>query len=82
MFLELDEPARAGWLARYRESLVAQRSVLVKRLDRDGWEHPMVRADFLRHFALAMIGEQWDQPSAEDILGLAAEIGDDPAPAG
>jgi hypothetical protein len=82
MFLELDEPARAGWLARYRESLVAQRSVLVKRLDRDGWEHPMVRADFLRHFARAMIGEQWDQPSAEDILGLAAEIGDDPAPAG
>lgn len=82
MFLEHDEPARAGWLARYRESLVAQRSVLVKRLDRDGWEHPMVRADFLRHFARAMIGEQWDQPSAEDILGLAAEIGDDPAPAG
>ena len=82
MFLEHDEPARADWLARYRESLVAQRSVLVKRLDRDGWEHPMVRADFLRHFARAMIGEQWDQPSAEDILGLAAEIGDDPAPAG
>ncbi len=81
MFLEHDEPARADWLARYRESLVAQRSVLVKRLDRDGWEHPMVRADFLRHFARAMIGEQWDQPSAEDILGLAAEIGDDPAPA-
>jgi hypothetical protein len=25
-----------------------------------------------------MIGEHWDQPSAEDILGLAAEIGDEP----
>jgi len=78
MFLEHDPPARAQWLARYREALVLQRSVLVKRLDRDGWEHPMVRADFLRHFAHTMIGEHWDQPSAEDILGLAAEIGDTP----
>jgi len=82
MFVEHDAAAREGWLARYREALLAQRSVLVKRLDRDGWEHPMVRVDFLRYFARAVIGEQWDQPTAEDILGLAAEIGDDPAPAG
>ena len=76
MFLEHDPSAQAEWLARYRESLLAQRSVLLKRLDRDGWEHPMVRADFLRHFGQTMIGEQWDQPTAEDLLKLAAEVGD------
>ena len=76
MFGEHDEATRQGWLARYRETLAAQRSVLVKRLDRDGWEHPMVRADFLRYFAREVIGEQWDQPTAAELLGLAAEIGD------
>ncbi|MCE2945815.1 MAG: RepB family plasmid replication initiator protein [bacterium] len=82
MFLEHDEATREGWLARYREGLLAQRSVLVKRLDRDGWEHPMVRADFLRYFGTTMIGEHWDQPTAEDILALAAEIGDEPTAGG
>jgi len=76
LFLEHSAEERAAWLARYRERLVAQRSVLVKRLDRDGWEHPMVRADFLREFGQTMIGPHWDQPSAEDILALAAEVGD------
>ena len=36
----------------------------------------MVRADFLREFGQTMIGPHWDQPSAEHILALAAEVGD------
>jgi len=29
----------------------------------------------IRHYALAVHGEAWDKPSAEDLLDVAARVG-------
>jgi hypothetical protein len=60
----------------YRDQLVARRSPLVRRLDTSGWSHQMVMADFLKHYAVQTIGDLWDKPAADELLSLAAEIGD------
>jgi hypothetical protein len=53
-----------------------------KRLQTSGWQHPMVRPEMLRFYAAATHGERWDQPTAEQLLAIAAEIAaDDTAPA-
>ena len=51
-----------------------------KRLQTSGWQHPMVRPEMLRFYAAATHGEGWDQPSAEQLLAIAAEVADDAAP--
>ena len=48
-----------------------------KRLQTSGWQHPMVRPEMLRFYAAATHGEGWDQPSAEQLLAIAAEVADD-----
>lgn len=75
-FTELPQEEQAGWVAAFREHLVARRSPLVRRLDASGWSHQMVVADFLKHYAQRTIGEQWDKPAPEELLQLAAEMGD------
>jgi hypothetical protein len=52
---------------------------LTKRLVASGWQHPMVRHEMLRHFGAASYGPGWDQPSAEQLLAIAAEMGADKA---
>lgn len=49
---------------------------LAKRLASSGWQHPMVRHEMLRFFGAATYGEQWDQPSAEQLLAVALELGE------
>lgn len=51
-----------------------------KRLQTSGWQHPMVRPEMLRFYAAATHGERWDQPTAEQLLAIAAEIAADDAP--
>jgi hypothetical protein len=51
-----------------------------KRLQTSGWQHPMVRPEMLRFYAIATHGDGWDQPSAEQLLAIAAEVADDAAP--
>ena len=48
---------------------------IVKRLATSGWQHPMVRQEMLRYYGAAALGERWDQPSAEELLAIAAELG-------
>ena len=52
-----------------------------KRLRTSGWQHPMVRHEMLRFYAAATHGEDWDRPTAEQLLAVAAELLDDPKPA-
>ena len=54
---------------------------LRKRLHTSGWQHPMVRSEMIRFYATAVHGAGWDQPSAEQLLAIAAEIPEDTAPA-
>lgn len=59
------------------ESLQASQAhpSIIKRLTTSGWQHPMVRHEMLRHFGAATFGENWDKPSAEQLLAIAAEMG-------
>jgi hypothetical protein len=79
-FGELDEAERGEWLRRYRQSLEEKRSPLARRYARDGWRHPMVLPDFVRFFAQSFVGPEWDRPTSEELLALAADIGDPLAP--
>ena len=47
-----------------------------KRLQPSGWQHPMVLHDMLRFYARSAIGEHWDQPTPEQLLAVAAQLGD------
>jgi hypothetical protein len=51
---------------------------IIKRLVMSGWQHPMVRHEMLRYFGAATYGEHWDQPTAEQLLAIAAELGEEP----
>jgi hypothetical protein len=53
---------------------------IIKRLATSGWQHPMVRQEMLRYYAAAAHGERWDQPSAEELLAIAAELGESGEP--
>lgn len=49
---------------------------IIKRLATSGWQHPMVRQAMLRYFGAATYGEHWDQPTADQLLTVAAEMGE------
>ena len=53
---------------------------VVKRLAASGWQHPMVLHEMLRYFGAATYGAGWDQPSAAQLLEIAAELGEGPEP--
>ena len=44
--------------------------------DSGGWQHPMVVNEMIRYYAAGAHGEQWDQPTAEQLLAIAAELGE------
>lgn len=72
----MGEGARAELLARVEQDLTARSAhpSVLKRLRTSGWSHPMVLADVVRAHASAVYGPNWDQPSAEQLLALAAEL--------
>ena len=49
---------------------------MAKRLQLDGWEHPLVIGDVIRFYAAGALGERWDVPSAQDLLEIASEMGE------
>ena len=49
---------------------------IIKRLRSSGWQHPLVRHEMLRFFGEATYGSGWDQPDAEQLLAIAAEMGE------
>lgn len=46
---------------------------IVKRLQTSGWNHNLVRGEMVRFYGLRSRGEGWDQPTAEQLLQVAAE---------
>ncbi len=47
-----------------------------KRLQTSGWQHPMVLHEMVRYYAVGTLGDQWDKPTPQQLLGIAAELGD------
>lgn len=47
-----------------------------RRLQVSGWQHPMVRPEMIRWYAVGAYGDGWDKPTPEDILLIATEMGD------
>jgi hypothetical protein len=51
-------------------------SQIIKRLRKDGWQHPLVKSKFLGTYAEAAFGANWNQPSDKELLTVAATHGD------
>lgn len=49
---------------------------VTKRLQASGWQHPLVLQEMLRFYAAGAHGEHWDRPTAEQLLAIAAELGE------
>lgn len=50
---------------------------LRKRLQSSGWQHPLVAQEMIRWYAPGALGENWDKPTFEQLLGIAGEMGDE-----
>lgn len=74
-FQELNEPEQHQIIEDFRQDLKATGQLqLLKRLDNSGWQHRMVLGAFTKFYAVRAIGEDWDKPSSDDILAIAAEL--------
>jgi hypothetical protein len=49
---------------------------LAGRLQKNGWQHPMVVGEMVRFYAQGAHGDDWDKPGPEDLLAIAAELGE------
>ncbi len=47
-----------------------------KRLQTSGWTHPIVMQEMVRYYAQGTLGDHWDKPTPEQLLDIAAELGD------
>jgi CubicO group peptidase (beta-lactamase class C family) len=47
-----------------------------KRLQTSGWQHPLVLPEMVRWYAQGTHGPGWDQPTPQQLLEIAAELGD------
>lgn len=48
-----------------------------KRLQTGGWQHPLVAQEMIRWYAPGALGDNWDKPTPEQLLGIAGEMGDE-----
>lgn len=72
-FDALEPEVQQEWLARLRKSL-EERGVhpsIRKRLETNGWKHPMVAGELIRFFK----GADWDKPPPDELLTIAAQRG-------
>ena len=49
---------------------------LLKRLQNSGWRHPLVLHEMVRYYGEGAFGEDWDKPTPQQLLEIAAEMGD------
>ena len=74
-FRELGEAEQHDMIESFRQELKTTGQVqLQRRLDASGWQHRMVLGAFTKFYALRALGENWDKPSPDDILAIAAEL--------
>ena len=73
-FAELNAPEQQVHLEEFRSALkAASHQQVLKRFDESGWQHRMVLGSFIRFYAERVLGDQWDKPTVDDILAIAAE---------
>jgi len=83
-FRKLSAPEQsqiAGEILRAMEELLRQGAgpihpQMIKRLKTDGWTHDLVKRRFLTMYAEATIGKDWNVPTDQDLLTVAAQLGD------
>lgn len=46
---------------------------VLRRLKQSGWTHPLVVMEVVRAFGAGAHGDSWDQPTAEELLAIAAQ---------
>ena len=74
-FQELPSGKQEEILSRFKGELQkSSQPQILKRFEQSGWDHRMVRETFVKYLGLTFLGTDWDKPSAEDILNMAAEI--------
>lgn len=74
-FQELDEPSQREILESFRENLKAtSHPQFLKRLENSGWEHRMVRDVFTKFLGNRVLGADWDKPTPDDIISIAAQL--------
>lgn len=74
-FRELGEPEQVEVLDAFRSELKSTaQPQLLKRLDSSGWQHRLVISAFTKFYASRVVGENWDKPTADDIIAIAAEL--------
>jgi hypothetical protein len=74
-FQELPIGKQEKILSGFKEELErSSQPQILKRFEQSGWDHRMVRETFVKYLGAQFLGPEWDKPSAEDILTMAAEI--------
>ena len=72
-FEALSPTTQADWIKRLQAQLF-ERGVhpsIRKRLETNGWKHPMVTGELIRFFK----GADWDKPTPQELLTIAAQHG-------
>jgi hypothetical protein len=73
-FLELGAQEQTTHLEAFRSALKAgSHQQVLKRFDDSGWQHRMVLGSFIKFYGERVLGDQWDKPTVDDILAIAAE---------
>ena len=74
-FQELPTGRQQEILEKFKQQLtkLAMQQIL-KRFEVSGWDHRMVRETFVKYLGVEFLGPDWDKPTVEDILNMAAEI--------
>lgn len=74
-FQEDGEQSQQELLESFRQELkTTKQPQILKRLDLSGWQHRMVRETFTKFLGMRVIGNEWDKPTLDDILTIAAEL--------
>ena len=74
-FKELGEAEQGEVLDAFRSELrSSSQPQLLKRLDTSGWKHRLVISAFTKFYGSRVVGEHWDKPTSDDIIGIAAEL--------
>ena len=74
-FEELPDSEKTEHLGAFRQELRGASEVqMLRRLDSSGWQHRLVVHRFMKFFGGRVIGVDWDKPTPDDILGVAAEL--------
>ena len=62
-------------LGEFRQELeTTSHPQFLKRFDSSGWQHRMLRDVFTRFLGTRLLGAEWDKPTPDDILSIAAEL--------